>query len=494
MASDREYQALLDKYNRLVAKYKDLDEQFTTKKRQWADKFSDLDKIESACRTLCEDILAKDKKEMVLGVEYAWGKVPTLELISKSRKSFVEYNTQRTDLMKHLVDSLDERRGEIESLKEQINILLTNAGSSTMTKEELEKRVEKEKRNEAELNKTNYDIKKNAEQGHIQVEAIKMENADGTSKTEEELISEAFQFDDSFMRPTPSSIPTKESKTNKDMKKKQREMMKTPKAHVIDLREHIGKMNPVSWDILNQIGTYGTSVYTEIESAILSDTSNNYTQSRIRTATYEMARAGILHNQTINLPLRPKVTLFSLSDIGQRLYKEKNDGKTAVVSEVERVIAEHDNVEHGYGIMDIANVLRSMEEFTDVCTDRKQNTIPLENKTKYIPDIVCKTEKHTHYVEYERGTHTQTDFNAKCNKMLNVTRYLNFVVPNKDILENVFLPKVKSWIKGRPKNSLNGVVIRINTANNVKNCSFSKNSDWNVVFMLSKSLEPVVKN
>ena len=494
MATDREYQALLDKYNLLVAKYKDLDEQYSSKKKLWNDKMNDADKTESLCRDLCESILAKDKKEMVLGVEYTWNKVPTVELILKARKSFIEYNKQRTDLMKHLVDSLDERRGEIESLKEQINILLTNSGSSTLTKEELEKRVESEKRNEAELNKTSYDIKKNAEQGHIQVEAIKMENSDGTCKTEEELISEALQFDESFMRPTPSSIPVKESKASKDMKKRQKEMLQTPKAHVIDLREHINKMNAVSWDILNEIGTNGTSVYTEIESAIVNNKSNNYTQSRIRTATYEMARAGILHNQTINLPLRPKVTLFALSDIGQRLYKEKNNGKTAVVSEVERIIAEHDNVEHGYGIIDIASVLRASDEFTDVCTDRKQNTIVLENNNKYIPDIVCTTEKHKHYVEYERGTHTQTDFNAKCNKMLRVTRYLNFVVPNKEILENIFLPKVKKWIASKPKNSLNGVVIRINTANNVKNCNFSKHSDWNVVFMLSKGLEPVIKN
>lgn len=491
MASDREYQMLMDKYNLLVAKYKDLEEKMVTKQNQWSEKIKDTDRVENLARELCEDILAKDKQEMVLGKEYTWNKVEIVELIQKSKRVLGEYCKKRTDLMKHIMDIADERRSKIESLEEQINIMITS-GSQKITQKELEEQVENEKKKEEALKNTSYDIQKKADKGDIKVTAIRMEKEDGTTKNEEDLIKDVFMTDASFMQPIPSSKPVITTPDYEDRKKKLKDMMSVPKSHVIDLRVYIEKMNDVAWAILDEIGTNGTSAYKDIESAV-ADVNQAWSSSKIRTASYNMINSGIIHSQTLNLPLHPKMTLLCLTDIGQRIYKEKNK-KAAVMSEVERVITDHDNAEHGYGMLDIANILRDSGLYTEVCTDRKPNTIKVPGGTTYIPDIVCKTEKHTIYVEYERGTHTQTDFNAKCNKMLNVTRYLNFVVPNKEVLEETFIPKVKRWVESKNTQSLNNVVLRINTAGNMKNCSLLKNEGWNAVYVFHKSLEPVIRN
>lgn len=53
-------------------------------------------------RELCEDILAKDSKEMVLGTDYSWSSIQINELIRKSKQSFTNYIASRTDFMQNL--------------------------------------------------------------------------------------------------------------------------------------------------------------------------------------------------------------------------------------------------------------------------------------------------------------------------------------------------------------------------------------------------------
>ena len=213
------------------------------------------------------------------------------------------------------------------------------------------------------------------------------------------------------------------------------------------------------------------------------------TASRIRTALFSMRSAGIVSVNDVFCPLIPHLKVYTLTEMGQRLYKSKF-GNVAKMSESEKVIAEHDNLSHGYGILSVAEVIRQSNQFDSVTTNRKVNTIHLHNGIEYIPDIVCKTDKTTIYVEYEMGTHTQTDFNNKCGKMLMASKNLYFVVPNQDVLRESMVPKIQKWVDSKSKQVLSGAKIYLTTAQNLSQCNFSDDSTWRILFDLNKSNKP----
>ena len=90
MARDAQYEALLSMYNIALAKAKDLQEQIQTKETAWGEKEKWYKLIDKLCREFCENVLAKDPNEMVLGQEYSWGKLDSVQLIQKAQKCFKE--------------------------------------------------------------------------------------------------------------------------------------------------------------------------------------------------------------------------------------------------------------------------------------------------------------------------------------------------------------------------------------------------------------------
>ena len=87
--------------------------------------------------------------------------------------------------------------------------------------------------------------------------------------------------------------------------------------------------------------------------------------------------------------------------------------------------------------------------------------------------------------------HTQADFNEKCNKMTQVTRYLNFVVPNKDILIKRLIPQINTWIESRDARSLKNIKIRLTTALTLKDADMRNDKCWQVIWDLRKGAAPV---
>ena len=94
------------------------------------------------------------------------------------------------------------------------------------------------------------------------------------------------------------------------------------------------------------------------------------------------------------------------------------------------------------------------------------------------------------YIEYERGLQTQSDFNAKCNKMCKVTRFLNFVAPNRGTVLKRLKPQVDAWIASRGKDSLRNIKVRITTPIELRNANI--NEAWLVVYDLNRSTDPVI--
>lgn len=175
--------------------------------------------------------------------------------------------------------------------------------------------------------------------------------------------------------------------------------------------------------------------------------------------------------------------------MGQRLYKERF-GEMPVISEIEKIIAEHDNLIHGYGIKFIADLLREKGEFSEVNDMNRKRPIEIGSGKSYIPDLVCIDENgHTDYIEYECVNHTQTAFNAKCNKMSKITNVLNFVVPNADSIAKI-RNEISKWIENRGARSLSHITVRVTGACQLKDAEFNDNRTWKLVFKPGKRIEP----
>lgn len=482
MARDAEYELLLSKYNVAIAKTQDLQEQLRVKESAWRSKEMQYKHVDKLTRELCESILARDRNEMVLGREYSWSKIETEALVVKAGASFRAYNESRSELLQKIMDVAEVRRAQIESLEDQIRQIMTNgvAGAENVQKilEQAEKTASEEQAKENVPNR----IKDVVAAG--KVELIIEDTDDVMVEGERKLIAELTEINEQA-KVTANSVPIIKSSHNRAIIQNAKEQ--SIMSHLIDLAELESRFNEVMWEIMKTIGEYGLSKYPDIEADVLQRT--QFRANKARTATLELAKMGVLKQSVLNLPLTPKVFAYQFTDIGTRLYK-KHFGKEPTISEIERIIAEHDNAEHGYGIMDVEAILKESGVYKNIVSFNRQNGIRLADGKVYVPDLICFTDRYKEYVEYERGMHTQTDFNAKCNKMTQVTRFLNFITPNKTALKRVQV-QLDTWIGTRGATSLRNIKIRLTTATSLRGQNARSDDAWMVIYDIRQGAAPI---
>lgn len=482
-------------YHRQIAETKDLREQIKEKEVAWSKKEKDYKKTEVLVRELCEDILAKDRAEMRLGEEYSWSRVPIDKLIQKTKKTFVEYNEERTKILNKVLDNLEERRDEVESLENQIERMYNQGISKKETPvsiEEIKDEMEEEKRQKDAVSQiADKNVREAALNGKI--DAVVTEETD--SLEELDLVNQLIE-DSGMQIPMENSIPVTPQKEIADTIRKKKQAQKK-KSYRINLGDYEKKMSTISWRIMELIGIDGISTYSQIEEAVITESNGDITKSRLRMTVRGLTSMGIIRDEKVNIPLKPKMMVYYLTDMGNALFEEKY-GKAPVLSEAEKIIAEHDNLIHGYGIKTLADLIRSFGIYKEVLDYNRKNPIKLSDGNSYIPDIIGSYGKQKDYFEYERGHHTQTDFNRKCNKMTKVSRFLNFIVPNKDVMEHL-IKQVQAWIKSRGINTLKNVKIRITTVpalkglDGVKEINLRNDKTWQAVFDLNKGDTPISK-
>ena len=479
--NSKSYNTLQQSFLFVQAKANDLQEQLDEKSKQTETREKQFKHTEDLARILCVSILAKDRSEMVLGKPYSWSKVPIDELLVKAKQSYDSRNLERANLLNETLDLAESRRQEIEGLKDQISAIMVNGNISDP---EQVKSIGTEINRIATSNAP-YAARAAAENGSIEL-IVEDDNTgaitvDGEDKAIEELIEAA-----GAIALSANAIPTIHSKSKQ--KKRNEQAKKAIMSHVVDLSDWTDRMTDTMWDIIEVIGREGLPTYNDIEAKIR-EKDPDIKPSRLRNAMSSLVKMNVLNQVSVKTPLAPNKFFSWLDDIGKRLFiVHFNDNP--VVSEVERVIAEHDNPEHGYGILELQRVLLENEIYTEVSSFNRGNPIKIDNgKYSFIPDLICKKAgvKYTEYIEYERGHHTQSDFNAKCNKMSKCTRFLNFVVPNKDVLEHI-LKQIDKWAESRGQKSIENLRVRVTTSVAVRDSRGKIN--WLVEYDFRKSMRP----
>lgn len=232
--------------------------------------------------------------------------------------------------------------------------------------------------------------------------------------------------------------------------------------YVQDISHIRDELKPIQWEILKAIVESGVSEMSKaklVVNKLVVDDGNPISPDKANRLIKHMVTLDIFNQTKINTGMR-WFWILRLTEVGQKLYIEKYR-RTPVETDYQKVIREHGNAEHGYTILDVAQILSDTGKYRSVSTSRKGNTLRLSEDRTCIPDIVCCLPNAVEYYEVECGNHHQSDFNDKCDKLKCITQNLFFVAPNKETVEKKLKPQIEAWIKarGRSQLQLSGVVV-----------------------------------
>ncbi|MBQ7818425.1 MAG: hypothetical protein IJ341_01880 [Bacteroidales bacterium] len=482
MSKDSDYIALVNKYNMLVSHAKELEERIESNETAWKAYAAKMEVMEGHARKLCEKILAKDKEEMTLGTAKSWASYRTDELILRTTDSFDKQVAENISLVQKIYSVASERGQQLDSLKDQIATMLAHGNITNTTLDDVIEEAEKRNKEKREVDKAPNIVKKTASEGTVDL--IIVEDNDVDDADSQFLLDMAEKNIETKL--TANSIPV--SKGDKAVKQLSKAREDAALIHMVDIKPIIDSLCDIDKYALDAIGSKGHSLIKDIYEHIKGKFDSNIYESATRKSLMQLMAKGVVGGVQVSLPLSSRTYSFSLTAMGMRIFKELFN-EECVKSEYEKIVAEHDNPEHGYGIMSLKNVLLESGKYIEVTDSVRKKGIPVTIKGQsmiYVPDIIAKTNRYTEYFEYERGTHNQVNFNIKCEKMSKVSKFLNFVAPNRTTVK-IIKNKVDSWLKDKDVSKMKGYVIRIGTLASIKN-----NEPWYVEYKLSNGIEPSV--
>lgn len=114
--------------------------------------------------------------------------------------------------------------------------------------------------------------------------------------------------------------------------------------------------------------------------------------------------------------------ILKITDVGKQLYRLQYK-KDPPIQEHRLLIKEHASILHGYMVKDVAQILKKKGAYKNVSTRRKRNLIKLPDGRALIPDVIgIREDGSFDCYEVECGNHNQSDFNAKCSKLVAVKK------------------------------------------------------------------------
>lgn len=455
--TEGDYASLSYKYNRLLSAHNALRQEHNDGEAAWK-KIEKKYKDEiAAMRRFLERILAKSPAEISAshGKEYSWSSLPTMELLAKAIAAYDLHNKTRTELMRSIQAIAEQRSQMIEDITTQYEALKAELGegrSHAMP----EKKVSKET-----MARVNYTLQKAVEEGGAKVEVVQEEEdaslEDIKQLAEMQAAGNVLDAKEQNISITPSQF----------LRQKAQNLAANATSVILLSADDIRKeMDENHWAILSLIGNFGldniqdiaakTKELTEKGEKIVAGTTEYdpaFKDTTLRNTLKALVKLQLLSEEKLSLPMGNK-NLYRLTDKGVVFYMESSGGVAPVKSQYDLVVANHDNAEHGYGILALAKALEDSGFYSSVSTDREKNTIKQKDRA-YIPDIIAIRKEKTrrgnkmyNYFEYERNTHHLNDFLIKLNKMALATRHIYLIAPNMEVVKGL-KAKVDKWIESR---------------------------------------------
>lgn len=241
-----------------------------------------------------------------------------------------------------------------------------------------------------------------------------------------------------------------------------------------DIDKTYQKVNTYQFVLLKLIGDTGLSEFQEILARIVEK--NNFKEKMIRTNIDELINMHILNEQNIGTPLRSKIKLLELTELGKAIYF-KETGKKPEISEIQTMLNNHASLRHGYCIKETAKSLQR-QGYANVCYDASKNTIQLADNRRYVPDIIADHSKSVKtYWEVELAHHTDKDFFEKLDKAMKVTPNLYIIAPDKEA-KTKLRKQIDKYTKYLFVNSINAkITIFLGTLNELEKRQIFSNEE-----------------
>ena len=517
MAS-KDYQKLLNKYNMLLVHAQDMKERDARHAKLMEDKQKEFKKVNDAAKEFCEKIIRHSEKKKNAGDETSFTG-DTYKLIIEAREKYDEKMKrdkenlrgviqQNGELRKVFLEKEKEYQDKIDSLEQEKNIIqdqlnrtikngVSNIEDAEKYKKELEeireekaKEIQEKKERDSILNTLNKKTQNLIQQGTGNVDfsfddedmfeegnpiVIEKEKTDPIGEKEKELKKENKET-------TPKKVTRRSISTSFPSPKEEKKEEHIP--YTIDLTKTMEMLDDACWGLIKAIGFDGKSSYTEIER--IATEKYNCERSRCRIAITQLFTSNLVIKELLKISLLPNVTLYRLSDSGKQIFIQKFK-KRPKKSEMEILCSEHSSLEHGYGILALANKLKASGYYDDVCYIQQRKKTILPDGSEIIPDIILTTDEKTMYIEYERNTINQNGFNKKCRKMRSLFPVLNFIVENQTAMKEM-CDRIDRWLTNDNLwETQNQLTIRISTARAAANAdSLWDNKNWQVLYMKRK--------
>lgn len=488
------YNALLNKYNTLVARCQSMEETMKTKDEQWEKKSVEFKAVEDNIRKLCKLILAKDKSQINLGTENgSWGSLNVRDLIIQATQSYKKYNKERALALQQILDMAEDRQEEIDRLNIQISLLMENGADPDAYQKAVEK-AEKQKTYDDAMKNADYETAKNIQKNNSKVEINDDENLGN-------FVAESLDEFDSF-QPTEKSAVIKNSSgaIAAALEKKHQEEVTKKYVTEIDIGSYLKDMSQMQRDFIDILGSQGLSEQVEILEAITqipdnNDKSRKTLSNQVYIAAKELQKMGMISAESVAIPLqgRSNSKIIRLTSLGMKLYMLMTN-KKSVISEANNIMMEHDNIHHGYGIKAIYQSLEQSGLYNRVNMNCRKDPLVVKNdqfeKKSYIPDIIAiyGATNQKCYFEYERGFSTKDTIIEKCTKMAHFTKNLFFITDTEKSAETL-LRNLIEWKKEADKRNL-GVKVFLSTARYFQASNFDIKGKW-MYILPEKGITPL---
>ena len=492
MARDSEYDKLASKYKRMKDRCAYVEETLREKEKAWAEieeRYKITDKL---ARDLCEIILSKDNSQAVLGKERTWGDKSTQELLNDTKESYADYCKVRTDVITELQNEAKLHGNEADLLEAAVKDLLQQGGLDKNSTQKAINDILNGKTLTHVINKLIPDPVLASDGTQVSISANE-EMDNGEAELYELMAKEGMK--DLI---TNSQVTIKESRRRKEQKTAIREKIAADTKFLGDIEEMSAQIEGgFKWVIVQALGSSGESRTDGIVSAAAEIDMSVKAGKGEASSTFwrdlkELVTAGVVQMESVKTPLSRGRKLYKLTSLGERMYANRF-GSEPKVSEMDRVKSEHTTYEHGYGIVEAAELIREMRCYKEVRDFNRKNAIKLDNGREFVPDIAGKKgDGQWEYFEYELGTHKQdalNGFNDKCDKMMKASKLMNFIVPNQPAAGEI-REKVDAWLDKRTA-FRKGAKIRITTSRILKDHDVRDEDCWLIIYDLDHGKEPV---
>lgn len=422
--------------------------------------------VDSAIRELCEIIISKrdmnsgsDKVLLLKTGAVNYKKYPTKKLINEAKKARKEYDEIRTNLMKELHKKNSELKLECINLQEHDKInreaLQLKSDEIHALKKKIIEDGQKNTKPSKEV-KTTTNVKTTEEEKVRTAKTVVAAEKIATERGDEKL----------------AKALRKNKSPNTDRERQIKEMTE------------IINQGGITWErakiIFGIIGRTGASLTTDIEKEYKKYLANKKKyktdeelEREAKRYNYALSRltdAGLLEKGSFNLS-GPRV-YYQMSSLGNVIFRNI-EGREAVPSHYAKVTAAHSSPQHGYGIVEIASIMREYPgRFMNISEFNKETAKNLVThiekdgevvEARIEPDIIFD-EKFTNaegarvieerYIEYELVTQSKDEYFTKIEKyIMRGTKDLFFIFPNGD-LKTAFQRYVNQYLSKKKEKGI----------------------------------------